>query len=348
MPEDAVHELGTGNASTWPGGVADGVNPIQTGSLRPIDGPWMARAPARSRRMPSRSSQVVPSMAGHAIMRRKLHQYASPVFDMSLSLKLFLLLAVVALSPVVSADVLERIRERDRLMVAVKNEGHPDRAAHKDPAHFQKRDYELALAAAIAERLLGDAGKLQIKTLRKPERLPAVVDGRVDIGLSMFRITPEHAALVDFSIPYYGAATAVMQRAEGGIREPGDLAGRRIGIIARNDAGPEPLLEQSADGQGPAHVLGFASFGDAAAAIERGEIDGLMSDAVNIDVYLAGHAGTLARSPVLSRAAIGVAVPKGNPAMLREIDALLDEFARTGTLARLQREHGLPATAPAP
>ena len=267
---------------------------------------------------------------------------------MNLSLKLFLLLGVVAQFPVVSADVLERIRERDRLIVAVKNEGHPDRAAHKDPAHFQKRGYELALAAAIAARLLGDAGKLQIETLRKPERLPAVVDGRVDIGLSMFRITPAHAALVDFSIPYYAAATAVMQRAGGGIREPGDLAGRRVGIIARNDAGPEPLLERGSDAQGPAQVLEYSSFDAAAAAIEADEIDGLLSDAVNIDVYLAGRGGALTRSPVLSRAPVGVAVPKDSPALLREIDELLVEHAEAGTLARLQREHGLPANAPAP
>jgi ABC-type amino acid transport substrate-binding protein len=265
---------------------------------------------------------------------------------MTLALKLLLLLSVVARSPVALADALDRIRERDQLIVAVKNEGNPDRAAHKDPAHFQKRNYELALAGAIAARLLGEPGKLRIETLRKPERLPAVVDGRVDIGLSMFRIVP--AALVDFSVPYYEAATSVMQRATGGIREPGDLAGRRIGIIARNDAGPEPLLGQGPDGQGPARIREFASFDDAAAAIEAGEIDGLLSDAVNIDVYLAGRGGVLVRSPVLSRSPIGVAVPKGNPALLREIDALLGDHAEDGSLARLQRQHGLSTNPPAP
>jgi ABC-type amino acid transport substrate-binding protein len=267
---------------------------------------------------------------------------------MTLPLKLLLLLSVVARSPVALADALDRIRERDQLIVAVKNEGNPDRAAHKDPAHFQKRNYELALAGAIAARLLGEPGKLRIETLRKPERLPAVVDGRVDIGLSMFRIVPASVALVDFSVPYHEAATSVMQRATGGIREPGDLAGRRIGIIARNDAGPEPLLGQGPDGQRPALIREFASFDDAAAAIEAEEIDGLLSDAVNIDVYLAGRGGVLVRSPVLSRSPIGVAVPKGNPALLREIDALLRAYAEDGTLARLQRQHGLSKNPPVP
>jgi len=265
---------------------------------------------------------------------------------MKLSLKLLLLWSLVAQSPAATADALERIRERGELIVAVKNEGNPDRAAHKDPAHFQKRGYELALAAAIAHRLLGEPGKLRIETLRKPDRLPAVVDGRVDLGLSMFRIVPAAAALVDFSVPYYESATAVMQRAAGGIREPGDLMGRRIGVIARNDAGPEPLLQRGADGQGPAQVLEFPSFDAAAAAIEAGEIDGLLSESVNIDVYLAGRGGALSRSPVLSRTPVGVAVPKGNPALLREIDKLLVDYAQAGTLARLQREHGLPVPAP--
>lgn len=265
---------------------------------------------------------------------------------MKLSHKLLLLWSLVAQSPAAPADALERIRERGELIVAVKNEGNPDRAAHKDPAHFQKRGYELALAAAIADRLLGEPGKLRIETLRKPDRLPAVVDGRVDLGLSMFRIVPAAAALVDFSVPYYEAATAVMQRAPGDIRGPGDLAGRRIGIIARNDAGPEPLLERGAAGRGPAQVLEFPGFDEAAAAIQAGAIDGLLSDAVNIDVYLAGRGDALARSPELSRVPVGVAVPKGNPALLREIDGLLVEYAQAGTLVRLQREHGLPTPPP--
>jgi hypothetical protein len=65
---------------------------------------------------------------------------------------LMLYLAGAVLLPATAhADAaLDRIKARGKLVVSVKNESARRQSAHKDPAHFAKRDFEIALARAIA------------------------------------------------------------------------------------------------------------------------------------------------------------------------------------------------------
>jgi|LNFM01.1.fsa_nt_gb putative glutamine transport system substrate-binding protein len=264
------------------------------------------------------------------------------------SLLTILLLNALLMTQASAADeVLARIRERDRLIVSVKNEGNPARAAHKDPAHFNKRDFELAIARALAAKLLGDPAKLEIKLMRKPERVPAVVDGRVDLAISMLRPSAGLREQVDFSRPYFEASSAVMQQVGGAIRTAADVGGRRIGVIARNDAGPAQAFDDIGGGRTPEQIVEFDSFDQAAVAIEAGTVDGLLSEAVNIDVYLAGHPGRLSRSRALSHSPVAVAVPKDNPALLELVDAVIAELETSGELKKLQQAQGLLPT-PAP
>ena len=263
------------------------------------------------------------------------------------------LLTILLLNTLVSAhagaaeDVLARIRERDRLIVSVKNEGNPARAAHKDPAHFNKRDFELGLAHAIAAKLLGAPEKVEFRLMRKPDRVPAVADGRVDIAISMLRPGKSQRAKVEYSRPYYETAAAVMQRTNGAIRTAADFGGRRIGVIARNDIGPQAAIEALGGGRPPEKLVEFDSFDAAAEAIREGAIDGLLSEAVNIDIYLAENPGTLGRSRALSHEPVAVAVPHDSPALLAAINEVIGELEASGQLLAMQRRHGIAPAADA-
>ena len=97
---------------------------------------------------------------------------------------------------VAAANDAAAILARGKLIVSVKNAGANAQAEHKGPARFEKRGMELELAHAIAARLLGDPRKMEFKMMRKPQRLQAIADGTVDLGISMLRVT----AAVDFSL----------------------------------------------------------------------------------------------------------------------------------------------------
>jgi ABC-type amino acid transport substrate-binding protein len=260
---------------------------------------------------------------------------------------LWLTILVLVAGNALAANDPAAIRARGRLIVSVKNEGANALAAHKDPAHFEKRGMELELAHAFAERVLGDAQKVEFKMMRKPQRLPAIADGSVDLGISMLRVSVESAQTVDFSTPYFSSGLAVLQTAEGTIQSMADLAGKTLAVIDRNDGDAAVALAAVADGTGPHPVvLKVANFRDAVRALAEHKADALLSEAVNIDVFLARHGQGLKRSPLLTEDRYAVAVAKGNAALLAEVNAVLAELNRSGELAAMAQRAQLPSAEP--
>lgn len=241
-----------------------------------------------------------------------------------------------ALRPALADPALERITARGRLVVVVKNEGERRQAAHKDPAHFAKRDFEIAIARAIAAQLLGSPEALELKLLRKRERLPAVASGEADLGLSMFAVTPEAAQLVDFSTPYAEHSLAAMTLGEPPAGLEG-LQGKRLGLIARNDSGrlaPPSALNAN-------ERLSFKRFEAAADALRSGEIDALLSERQNILAFIADGHADFRCSATLERVPVAVAMPKGSPDLQTAVNAVIERLRQSGELSRLAADSGL-------
>ncbi len=264
---------------------------------------------------------------------------------MRASFRWLLLFACVVCSSVVcsgavSAATVERIRERGRLLVAVAHDDAPERIAHADPAQRDRRDFELGIVHAIAAKLLGNADRLELLRFGPQEQIAAVVAGKADLAISMLRATPRNLQQVDFSQPYYEAGVGVMQAVGGDIAEPAQLAGRRIGFIARGDGDAHALLTMPAS-PAPARLVGFEHFDAAAAALTAKEIDALFTESANIDVYVKRHLGRFVCSPPLAVEPVAIAVPKNEPALLAVVNAVIDELRASGKLDALQRAQGL-------
>ena len=119
----------------------------------------------------------------------------------------------------------EQIRARGKLIVSVKNDA---KKPHKDPAHFQKRGFEVELAQALARHIVGDESRLELKMLARPVRLPMLAAGVVDLVVSMIPMTAENVSQCDFSHPYFSSGLSLLLR-QLAIDEAGRISlGRRL------------------------------------------------------------------------------------------------------------------------
>jgi putative glutamine transport system substrate-binding protein len=253
------------------------------------------------------------------------------------------LLCLISATALAASD-LATIRARGQLIVSVKNEGDKTVEKHRDPAHFQKRGMELALARTIAKHILGSPDALSLKMMRKPERLTAIAHGDVDFGISMLRVTPENAKLVDFSTPYYRSGLAVLEASDGAIAGKGDLTGKALAIVDRNDGDGATMIADVATTAGAApEIIKVANFKEGAEAVSAGRVVGLLSEAVNIDVFLAKHGGPYKRSPLLTEDRYAVAVAKGNSELLKAVNDVLATLEASGELKTMTRDAELPA-----
>jgi putative glutamine transport system substrate-binding protein len=231
----------------------------------------------------------------------------------------------------------EEIRARGKLLVSVKNQGAESPSAHHDPAHFEKRNFEIELARAVAKKLLGDASKVELKLMPRSVRLFAVAEDRVDLVISMIEVNEERKKQVDFSDPYYEGSLALLVRSDSTLGTLADLKGKKL--LALRQTANDPAGELTR--RGALFTLErVMSFADAARAIEAGKADGLVSHAVNIDAWLAKHPG-LKRSPPLTSERFSVAVKKGNGALLTLVNQTIAELRKSGELLAMQKRAGL-------
>lgn len=238
------------------------------------------------------------------------------------------------------ADRLAEIRARGRLIVSVKNDArHP----HKDPAHFDKRGFEVELAGLLAKKLVGDAGKLELRMLARPLRLPMLAAGSVDLVLSMIPVTRENAAQVDFSHPYFASGLTLLVRAGAPRLTLAELAGKTVAFRKQsfNDYGGELSRMAQAHGVQVA-VRYFPSEAAAAAAVARGEVAALGGNFVDLEAWAREHSGFAVDATLLEPRQVAVAVKKGEPALLRAVNDVIDELRRSGALARLAARWHLP------
>ena len=259
-------------------------------------------------------------------------------------LALAVALAVVATTAPARGDKLADIRARGTLIVSVKNDA---QHAHKDPAHFDKRGFEVELVHLLAKKIVGDAGKVELRILSRPVRLPMLVAGSVDLVVSMIPVTPENSAQVDFSHPYFAQGLSLLLRAGAPPLTLANLDGKTVAFRKQsfNDHGGELVRLAAARGV-KVTVRWFPSVAAAADAVAKGEVAAMGGNFVDLDAYRKGHAGFTVDAALLDERLVAVAVKKGEPGLLRVVDEAIDELRRSGELKRLTGKWHLPYLLP--
>lgn len=253
-------------------------------------------------------------------------------------------LLLVSVAATAHADKLAEIRARGTLVVSVKNDAkHP----HKDPAHSDKRGFEVELVHALAKKIVGDENKVELRILSRPVRLPMLVAGSVDLVVSMIPVTPANAAQVDFSHPYFAQGLSLLLRDGAAHLTLADLDGKTIAFRKQsfNDHGAE-LTRLAAEHGFKVSVRWFPSTAEAAGAVARGEVAAMGGNFVDLDAWRKAHAGFAVDGSLLDERMVAVAVKKGEAALLRAVNEAIDGLRASGELERMTARWHLPYLLP--
>lgn len=169
---------------------------------------------------------------------------------------------------------LDQIRARGKLIVSVKNDTNH---AHKDPAHAQKRGFEIELAQAIARRLLGDGARVELRLLARPMRLPMLASGAVDLVISMIPVTADNARQCDLSYPYFSSGLSLLTLAGAPAAALSTLAGKTVAFRKLQRLAVERGIELE--------VRYYPTFAGAINAVMKGEAAAMGGSFVELDGY---------------------------------------------------------------
>jgi len=172
----------------------------------------------------------------------------------------------------------------------------------------------------------------------KPEFIVTPFDGMIpglqgkkyDVAISAMTITPERAAAVDFSEPYYLAGqTIAVPLEENNISKPDDLKGKRVG--AQLGTTGEMMAKRIAEAQ----VFSFDNIGAAFLDMANGHLDAVLNDFPTTRAYIKSHPTAKTVGEILSREQYGIALRKGDTELRIEVNAALAKLKADGRYRQL-------------
>lgn len=223
-----------------------------------------------------------------------------------------------------------------KLTVATDNPVYPPWFVHNTPTNG--KGYESAVAYAIAKKL-GFAAS-DVAWVQEPF-LKAIAPGpkAFDFDINEASVTPQRAQAVTFSNSYYDVQQAIVAR-KGSPIVTKHSAAQLKGYLYGDQSGTTGLTYITDHIQPTKQPKVFDTLAQAAAALEAGRIDALVTDTPTAQFMASAqlkHAVLVAQFPTVGEH-YGLVFNKGNP-LVTCVNKAISEMKSDGTLAGLQKKY---------
>ena len=165
--------------------------------------------------------------------------------------------------------------------------------------------------------------------------IPALQAKEIDVAINDITITDDRKQSVDFSKPYYIAGLGVVVRADNDtIHTAKDLEGKTLGVSIGSTG------EEAARKIPNANVRVFNAINEAFLEVQNGGVDAVVNDIPTNEYYVAHANNKNVRTAevALTKEDLGIAVLKGNTALLNKIDDGLDKIKKNGKFTEIYQK----------
>lgn len=211
----------------------------------------------------------------------------------------------------------KEIRASGRILIGVYDDKFPFGYIDENG---DRRGYDIYFAKRIGRDL---GVEIEWVPVAPSERVSCLLEGRADIVLASFTVTPQRAAQVDFALPYMKVTLAVISPNDDIITDMVELHGRTL-IVCRGTTA-EAWVEAV---HPEIDLLKFDEWPDAWDALQTGKGVALCGDNADVFAWALAHEGFTVGIPSIGRlSTIAPGVRKGNVALKEWIN---EEIRRLG------------------
>ena len=194
--------------------------------------------------------------------------------------------------------------------------------------------FDIALIKAIGEKL----GVEVVVENMEFDSLVAAIGSKIDVAIAGMTVTDERKASVDFSDAYYDAVQYVIVPEGSDIASAADLSGKAIGV----QMGTTGDFIASDDVEG-AEVSRYNKGVDAVNDLINGRVDCVIIDKNPALVFESTFEGQVKALPgeqfEFGTEEYAIAIPKGDGALLSQVNKALEEIKADGTFDELVKQY---------
>jgi polar amino acid transport system substrate-binding protein len=256
---------------------------------------------------------------------------------MQSQLRIFLALGLTlfCLQTPVMAETLKGIRQRGRMIVAVKDNTRP--LGFKD-REGRLQGLEIDIALKLGADILGRTDRVDLQPVNNQDRLQVLFDRRVDVTIARVSANRARSRVVEFSQPYYVDGTGVLTNSAR-FKQLKDLAGQPVAVI-QSSSSLFPLAVQVPG----AKMVPVNSYAEAKSLLDSNKVVAFAADYSLLVGWMQEYPqGYRLFSEKLNGESLAIAMPKGlQHRELREfVGKAIDRWKKEGWLQERIRYWGL-------
>lgn len=252
-----------------------------------------------------------------------------------LTFTFYLLSLTNIISPSIAAQFKE-IQERGYIKIAVKDNLHP--FGFKD-ADGNLQGFEIDIAQRLAQDLLGKKNASKLQPVTNRQRLPFILNNKVDMTIARVTATPSRARLVNFSVPYYLDGTLLVTK-DTSLQRLSDFAKRKIAVLKNSStiARVRYFLPNS-------ELVGVNSYQEALSLLEKNGAEAFAADGGILSSWLQQNPQYRLLTTPLSTEPLSVVLAKGlqHDELFRKVNLAIAGYLESGWLKERAKYWGLPS-----
>ncbi|MVW71178.1 ABC transporter substrate-binding protein [Bordetella sp. 15P40C-2] len=246
------------------------------------------------------------------------------------------LLALSLVGANASARSLEEIQSTKNINVVTTASSPPH--GFKNPVSNQLEGIMVDVAQGVAKHI---GAQMQLRDVPFSGLIPTLTSGRADVMSAPLFMTPERGEVIDFSVPVYewGEGIVVSDKNDKAYDRFEDLQGHKVGVLV--DSVQFKMIKDMPD----TRVSTYQDYSTLLADVRARRIDLGIVDPPSIiyQIQSKNIPGVKLYSGYQPQTKwqVGMAVEKGNKALLDAVNAALIEMRRNGEMAEIGRKWGV-------
>ena len=201
---------------------------------------------------------------------------------------------------------------------------------------IDKNGNPMGVSVEIAKELGDKLGReVKIENISYPGLIPALVSGKIDAVISSMTINEIRAKKVDFSVPYTTSQLVMLVNKKSSVDAPEDLNNKNVKVAIKAGTVAALWLDSNAP---KASARTFDKESQAVLDVAQGKSDVFIYDPLAVVRHQKKYSNTTkaVMTPLPNVSGWGIAIRKGQPELLRDINNFVRTAKTDGTFDRIR------------